>query len=228
MTGNCYIATAKKYFVLSLGCFLIMGLLMGGRCREVQEALARRIAPAVLRFHVLAESDGRQDQEVKLEVRSLILDYVKGQLSPEANRDDTVEFVENHAGEIEAVADRYLRERGMDYQTSVEITNCYFPARAYGRVTFPCGYYDAVRVTLGSGQGHNWWCVIYPQFCFLDVDWEMESESDTETAPDVHDDSEPDILRQILQKDDYLALKDNRPSIAVRFRLQDLCGRFTQ
>ena len=207
MTGNCYIATAKKYFVLSLGCFLIMGLLMGGRCREVQEALARRIAPAVLRFHVLAESDGRQDQEVKLEVRSLILDYVRGQLSPEADRDDTVEFVENHAGEIEAVADRYLRERGMDYQTSVEITNCYFPARAYGNFTFPCGYYDAVRVTLGSGRGHDWWCVMYPPLCFTDA-----------TCCEFPEESR-EILERQLTETEYLSL---RKDVKIKFKLFEL------
>lgn len=228
MIQHVYIERAKKYFVLSLGCFLVMGLLMGGHCREVQEALARRIAPAVLRFHVLAESNGRKDQEVKLEVRSLILDYVREQLSPEAGRDETMEFIENHTREIETAADRYLMERGMDYRTSVEITNCYFPARAYGRVTFPCGYYDAVRVTLGSGQGHNWWCVIYPQFCFLDVDCETETENVLQEGQCVHDDSEPDILRQILQEDDYLSLKDSRPHIAIRFRLQDLCGPLAQ
>lgn len=215
MISNEYMRRAKKYLILSLGCFLVMGLLMGGQCRKVQEALAKRIAPAVLRFHVLAESDGRRDQEVKLQVRSRILDYIREQLSPGADRGDTMEFVEKHAGEIEAAADQYLREQGMNYKARVEITNCYFPARAYGPYTFPCGYYDAVRVTLGSGRGHNWWCVIYPQFCFLDADWKAGA-----AGPETPAGSDP--LQNLLERDDYLALKDDRPQIQIQLRLTDL------
>lgn len=216
--GHGYIQQARKCFFLSLGCFLVMGLLLCGESRRVQEILAARISPAVLRFHVLAESDGRRDQAVKLQVRSLLLDYVRERLPSAADREDTVQFVREHTEEMEAAADRYLRQQGMDYQARLEITSCYFPARAYGNFTFPCGYYDAVRVTLGSGRGHNWWCVMYPQFCFLDVDCEAGT-AGPEDSPG------PDALRSILETDDYAALEDSRPKIQVGFRLADVWRR---
>lgn len=191
---------------------LLLGLLAGGVSRTRQEALAARIAPAVLRFHVLADSDRKEDQEIKLEVRSLILDYLRERLSPDADKTATVDYVRDHTSEIQDLADQYLQACQVPYRSRLQITNCYFPTRSYGRVTFPCGSYDAVRITLGSGRGHNWWCVLYPQFCFLDVTCQTEESSE----------QVPDPLKAILKEDDYQALADPRPQIQIRFLLPQL------
>lgn len=192
---------------LSLGCFLLALIFSQGQARQQQEALAARLAPSVLRFHILAESDARPDQQVKLEIRSLVLDFLKEELSRNADKEKTMACLSQNQEKIEAMANAYLKQRGFDYQASLQLTSCYFPARIYGDYVFPCGYYDAARITLGKGEGHNWWCVLYPQFCFVD-----------EACTSVPKES-ASRLEQELKEDDYLALKNNRPDVEIRFFL---------
>lgn len=195
----------KKYVLLSLSCLLLALILSMGQVRKEQETLAGRLAPSLLRFHILADSDRNEDQQVKLEVRSLILDYMQDHLDRDAGKEETVQYLKDNKTEVEQLADRYLEEKGFGYQAKLELTNCYFPARAYGDMVFPCGYYDAARITLGSGKGHNWWCVLYPRLCFVDAVC-SEVPVDTELA-----------LKGELSEGDYLALRDNRPKIEIRF-----------
>lgn len=195
----------KKYALLSLSCLLLALILSMSQVRTGQEALAGRLSPSLLRFHILANSDDSDDQQVKLQVRSLILDYMQKHLGRDAGKEETIQYLQDHKTEVEQFADRYLAEQGFGYRSSLEITNCYFPARAYGDMVFPCGYYDAARITLGRGKGHNWWCVLYPRLCFVDA---ACSEVPRESR---------EILKQELGEGDYLALRDNRPQIKTRF-----------
>lgn len=193
---------------LALGCmFLFFAfLLQMGAARSSQEALASRIAPHVLRFHILANSDSTADQDVKLEVRSLILDYIQEQLDPAADKADTVRWIAQQKQTLEELANRYLNDRGFSYGSRLQLTRCYFPTRAYGTFTFPCGVYDAARITLGDGKGHNWWCVLYPRFCFLDA-----------ACANVPAESEA-ILQETLNQGDFLALEEHRPDIKIRLK----------
>lgn len=195
----------KKYVLLSLSCLLLALILSMGQVRKEQETLAGRLAPSLLRFHILADSDRNEDQQVKLEVRSLILDYMQDHLDRDAGKEETVQYLKDNKTEVEQLADRYLEEKGFGYQAKLDLTNCYFPARAYGDMVFPCGYYDAARITLGSGKGHNWWCVLYPRLCFVDA---VCSEVPVETEL---------ALKGELSEGDYLALRDNRPHVETRF-----------
>lgn len=196
----------KKYAWLSLTCLLIAMLLSLGQVQKKREALADRLAPSMLRFHILANSDSETDQAVKLEVRSLVLDYMQSHLEPDAGKESTVDYLSAHRADVERLADDYLKERGFHYRASLELTNCYFPSRVYDNLVFPCGYYDAARIILGSGSGHNWWCVLYPRLCFVDA-----------ACSEVPDKTRRQ-LEEMLNQGDYLALQDNRPEIQIRFK----------
>lgn len=197
----------KKYTFWAFACLFLSALCFFCKVRQEQEALAANLAPSVLRFHILADSDRNADQRVKLEVRSLILDYLGQALSPTATKEDTVNYLTEHVTTVEALANEYLKKQGFSYQAQLELTNCYFPMKAYGNMTFPAGYYDAARIILGKGQGHNWWCVLYPRFCFVDATC---SEIPGETLTQ---------LQEGLKQDDYLALQDSRPEVKIRFFL---------
>lgn len=192
---------------LSLGFLLLAILLSMGNLRSRQEALASRIAPSILRFHILANSDSSPDQQVKLEVRSLILDYMQEHLQEASGKQETAAYMETHRTEIEHTANAYLQQQGFEYDARLELTNCYFPTRVYDRLVVPCGYYDAARIILGKGKGHNWWCVLYPRFCFVDAACqEVPRES-------------MGLLQDKLNQDDFLALEDSRPDVTIRFML---------
>ena len=154
---------------LSFLCFLICFLLSMSGIRARDEALAADIAPKILRFHVLANSDSRTDQAVKMEVRDAVLSYLKEVLPEGLDVKETTRWMRGHTEKIRQVAEQKMADLQMKQTVSVAVTTCYFPDRTYGDVTFPAGNYKTLRIELGDAAGHNWWCVLYPNLCFLDT-----------------------------------------------------------
>lgn len=197
----------RRQLALGLGFLFLALLLSMNQVQKQREALAERIAPSLLRFHILANSDSPADQQVKLEVRSLILDYIQELLPDRQGKEETIRCLREQKAAIEETASQYLAQRGYPYKAALEITRCYFPTRVYDNMVIPCGQYDAARITLGKGDGHNWWCVLYPRFCFVDA-----------ACKEIPQESRNQLRNQINQ-DDYLALENHRPDFEFRFRL---------
>lgn len=116
----------------------------------------------LIRLHIIADSDDEDDQNVKLKVRDAVLADVRSRLSNGANRTDIINELDN----IEETALRTLSENGFEYGARAEYGKFEFPRKTYKSMTLPSGEYYGLRVVLGSGQGHNWWCVMYPPLCF--------------------------------------------------------------
>ena len=166
-----------------------------------QEETQKHLAQEVFRFHVLANSDSEKDQNLKLQVRDAVLDYMKEELSEEPEEKQclkqTVQWARTHTDEIRAIGEKTVAAAGEDQSVNVAVTTCYFPDRTYGDVTFPAGNYQALRVELGSAEGHNWWCVLYPNLCFLD-----------KTCAVVSDEGKED-LKGVLTDEEYQLLTDH-------------------
>lgn len=131
--------------------------------------------PGIIRLHVVANSDSPQDQALKLAVRDEIIKTMEGQETLE----DARGYIDSHLDEIEAAAEKVIRERGFDYPASARHKVTFIPEKSYEDLTLPAGNYEALRVTLGRGEGQNWWCVIFPQLCLLG-----ETEEKDDTASD--------------------------------------------
>lgn len=124
----------------------------------------------VLRFRVIANSDNPVDQAVKLDVRDAVLRQLEPKLESASNRGQAIAAVQASLPEIQHVADRVLAAHAnIAYRAHVSLTTTEFPAKAYGSTVLPAGRYRALLVVLGQGQGHNWWCVLYPTLCFIDM-----------------------------------------------------------
>lgn len=153
----------KKYVAAltaaAFGCVLLLGVI---RAQTLQQEISEKI----LRFHVLANSDSSEDQELKLKVRDEVGNYMALQLADISSLEESEEVVSNHLTEIEQLAEGVIREEGYDYPVTASLENCMFPEKTYGEYTFPSGYYEALRVVIGEGEGQNWWCVMYPNLCF--------------------------------------------------------------
>ena len=175
---------------LSFLCFLICFLLSMSGIRARDEALAADIAPKILRFHVIANSDSKEDQELKLKVRDQVLSYIRENAPDHARKEELASWLLSHKEEVVFKAEQTLADSGCEADVDLNLSHDHFPARTYGNAFFPCGYYDAARITIGKGKGRNWWCVLYPGLCFTnsyhtDID-ETASESYSlvfETAP---------------------------------------------
>ena len=145
--------------VITLGVSSVTGFMRD--CAELRQE--------VLRIHILADSDQEADQAVKLQVRDAVLEAINQDFSGDGTLEGTIACLEGEMDRIEETANEVLAEAGMPYQAKAELTEMYFTTREYERngstFSMPAGRYQALRITLGSGEGHNWWCVAYPPMC---------------------------------------------------------------
>lgn len=153
------------------------------------QAQCSEISDEVFRIHILANSDSDADQKLKLAVRDRVLEYTKTLFEDAKSLEIAEEIVSDNLQEIANVAYAEVLENGYDYKVKAEITNMYFNTRYYENYTMPAGEYDALRITLGEGKGHNWWCVMYPSICISSV------ETQDEKAKEVFDEQQYDIVK---------------------------------
>lgn len=226
-----YIMQKIYDFCLSALLILILFLLVMSGLRRKDEDLAARIAPEILRFHVLANSDSPEDQALKLEVKDLLLETIRIGLSkahPELKESDftraqILTHVLDHRSELEQTAVTWIAEHGYSYPVDIRFESCHFPEKTYGDMTFPAGTYDAVRVLIGEGKGQNFWCVLYPALCYMDSTYAIVPDASKTT------------LKSLISEDDFLALmtarhkktgQESSPSrIKIRFKFLEYIGQ---
>lgn len=134
------------------------------------------VAEEVIRLHILADSDSERDQMIKLALRDVLLPYLSAATLGAENKADALAQLTEQCPSLTEVANAFLAKQCAGYTATVSLEQVYFPIRIYGSQTylsedaviFPPGYYDSVQVILGSGKGHNWWCLAYPSLCFID------------------------------------------------------------
>lgn len=123
------------------------------------------ISDRVLRLHVLANSDSQEDQALKLKVRDKVLECSAYMLDDAQDLNQAEALTEQNLQDIQKAAQEEVYRQGYDYPVKVELTSMHFNTRVYETVTLPAGEYDALRVSIGEAQGHNWWCVMFPPMC---------------------------------------------------------------
>lgn len=132
---------------------------------EVFAARCSEVSNEVLRLHIPANSDSVEDQQIKLELRDHVLDIFGSELSDCGDLAQAETRAAELLPEIERECTDFLTEHGFDYGAKAELVTMRFTTREYERLILPAGEYRALRITLGSGEGKNWWCVIFPQLC---------------------------------------------------------------
>lgn len=131
------------------------------------------LADQVLRLHVVANSDDAADQAVKLMVRDAVLAQATPLLEGATDSAAAERVLASHLEELEQTARDVLREQGFEDGAAVSITDQWFPTRQYGSFALPAGRYRALKVTIGRGEGQNWWCVVFPPLCLAAVTEEV-------------------------------------------------------
>lgn len=172
---------------------------------EVQQGIAKEI----FRLHVVANSDTEEDQNLKLHVKTKIVDYLEGILGEDRSLEATREAVKTHLDEIEEAAGQVIADEGYDYPVAAAVEKTYFPDKTYGDCTFPAGEYEALNVKIGKAEGHNWWCVLYPSLCFLDESHGIVSEEKKED------------LREVLTEEEFLTIlndPEKRDQVKIGFK----------
>ena len=128
-------------------------------------AQCKNVSDNVFRLHILANSDSETDQNLKLRVRDKVLEYTECLYKNADNLQNAEQLTKESLQDIANVAQKEVFDNGYSYQVKAEVRKIHFDTRYYENVTMPSGDYEALRITIGEGKGHNWWCVMYPSLC---------------------------------------------------------------
>lgn len=128
-------------------------------------AQCKNISNDVFRLHILANSDSEKDQALKLKVRNRVLKYTENIYKKAKNKEQAEALTIKNLQSIADIAKSEVEKNGYNYSVKAEVSHMYFSTRYYDKVTMPSGFYNALRITIGKGEGHNWWCVMYPSLC---------------------------------------------------------------
>ena len=193
----------------------VMLLALLGMQYVKNQRIQEQIAGKVLRFHVLANSDTAEDQNLKLAVRDAVGSRMAELLSDVPDREACEQVVEAHLPEIAETAQAVVREAGYEYEVHAAIEETEFPSKTYGKFTFPAGKYEALRVVIGEGEGHNWWCVMYPNLCFSGSMYRIDNDTNGEK------------LEQVLSPEEYKVVMESK-DYKIRFRFLKFLDHLTE
>ncbi len=148
---------------LSVIIGMALAVFCAGFCDFAEEY--RDITGSVFRLHIPANSDSMADQYIKLKVRDAVLEETADIFSGNLSAEEAAAAAENDLDRIKGIAERVLRENNCRLPVKCEVTEMFFDDRAYGSINMPAGKYLALRISIGSGEGKNWWCVMFPPLC---------------------------------------------------------------
>jgi stage II sporulation protein R len=161
-------ANMKWAYRILTGGLLLLGLLFYASLPAAVSETSVSGA-GLIRLHVLANSDSEADQALKRKVRDEIIEAMAPEFLAAGDIDSARQIARANLDRIELIARRTIQAEGMDYPVTAELDTFPFPTKHYGAFVLPAGDYEAVRVVIGSGGGTNWWCVLFPPLCFVDM-----------------------------------------------------------
>lgn len=158
-----------RIWEISLMLALCVTLCLGTWAQARQES----ISGSLVRLHVLAVSDDSNEQRIKLNVRDSVLSYISPKLEDAESPDEAKRIISSELDGIKSAAETAAEGRPV----KVTLTQEYYPTRDYGSFSLPAGRYESLRVILGEGEGHNWWCVVFPPLCLTAAESDSAVES---------------------------------------------------
>ena len=194
----------KMVIILSFLLFAYTTICAVSYCENVSS----NIADSVFRLHVIANSDDKVDQDLKYVVRDNLIDYMNNLCKDCKSKEEAIDIAKTHQEDFYKIASDTIKENGFDYTVKIEIGNFEFPTKHYGDISLPAGFYDALKVEIGEAKGQNWWCVMFPPLCFVDI-----------SSGIVPDDSKH-VMEDSMSEEEFALVSDNsNPEIKFKFKL---------
>lgn len=191
----------------------IMTVTISGEAKKIN-TLSSNYKDKLIRFHVLANSDTKDDQELKLKVRDGIIAYLQPKLVDSKSIKQSEQIIKDKYEEIEKIGKNIIEKNGYNYDIKVGIEYTNFPTKQYSSIVLPSGEYKALRIIIGEGKGKNWWCVMFPPLCFVD---EENGVIDKETD---------EKLKELLTEEEYKLIthKEDKDinKVKVKFKLVEI------
>lgn len=201
----------SKKVKYSLILIILLGIYIFISAISYVTAVSGELENSIFRLHVIANSDSNEDQNLKYIVRDKLIEYMNEISVSAQNKEAAIKIANEHLDDFYRIAKQTIEENGYDYDVTVEIGNFAFPTKTYGDISFPAGNYDALRVKIGSAQGQNWWCVMFPPLCFVNVSSGVVPEESKE------------LLKEEMSDEEYSIISDQTSSeIKFKFKIIEL------
>ena len=207
----------SKYLKYKLGIFLLVTFFVFGVFVSIYintDKVLSDVSDKIIRLHVVANSDSPEDQQLKLQVRDKVINTMSGRFEGLKDITEVKSAIEKSLGEIETIARGAIEENGKLYGVKAVFSKIDFPTKVYGNLTLPAGSYQALNIVIGEGEGKNWWCVMFPPLCFIDV------------AHGVVPEKTMKELKESLTDEEYRLLLSSRTEeeipVKLRFKIVEL------
>ncbi|WP_415342342.1 stage II sporulation protein R [Clostridium perfringens] len=205
----------KILSVLFLGviCLFVVGSFFNTRqaLGVTEENIVEDISEKLIRFHVLANSDSDIDQDLKLRVKDEVLKYISPILNESQSLEESREILKREDKNIIKIAEDYIKSQGFDYTVETTLTRENFPVKEYGNIVLPQGEYEAYRILIGEGKGQNWWCVMFPPLCFIDVTKGQVAYDETEKK-----------MKDVLSEEEFKSVNKKENNVKFGLKVIDL------
>lgn len=200
--------------ILSLVAIIsIMTISISGEVKKISNA-SQDYKDKLIRFHVIANSDSDEDQNLKLKVRDAVINYLQPKLLESESIEESELIIKREYSELEKISKNIILQKGYNYDVKIGIDYSEFPTKQYSNVVLPAGEYKALKIIIGEGSGKNWWCVMFPPLCFVD---EEKGIIDKDTD---------DKLREVLTEEEYnlIAQKTSNQTnrVQIKFKIVEI------
>ena len=199
--------------ILGVMCLFIVGSSLNTRqaLGVIEENVVEDISEKLIRFHVLANSDSDIDQDLKLRVKDEVLKYISPILNESQSLEESREILKREDKNIIKIAEDYIKSQGFDYTVETTLTRENFPVKEYGNIVLPQGEYEAYRILIGEGKGQNWWCVMFPPLCFIDVTKGQVAYDETEKK-----------MKDVLSEEEFKSVNKKENNVKFELKVIDL------
>lgn len=195
----------KKFILISI-LFILFFIISA---TSYANTISNNLSDTFFRLHIIANSDSKEDQELKLKIRDEITEYMNALIKTEENlsKQDIINICNNNLIEFENIAKKVINDNGFSYSVKTSISNSLFPTKEYGNISLPSGNYDALKIEIGTASGQNWWCSLFPPICFIDISSGIISEESEE------------YLKENLSSEEFSIVTEDSKEVKLKFKI---------
>ncbi|KXZ38893.1 stage II sporulation protein R [Alkalithermobacter thermoalcaliphilus JW-YL-7 = DSM 7308] len=197
----------KSFIIIIIPIFLFVSL--GIYLKDIYQNKENYKAK-LIRFHVIANSDSKEDQDLKLKVRDKVIEYLSPMLENSKSIEETKQIIKENIENIKSIAKQEVLGNDLDYDVAVELGYSNFPTRKYSNIVLPAGNYQTLKVIIGDGIGKNWWCVMFPPLCFIDIN------------SGITDQKTEQNLKSVLTDEEYSMIVVDTNEVKLKFKIVEV------
>lgn len=218
-----------KYKKLILTLLFIIAFVYIGHTM-IEESFAKKYNDKLIRFHIRANSDNEEDQNLKLKIRDEILEEMEEKFSDTKSLNESRNIIKENMDKMKEITEKVIDREGKDYEVAVTLGQDKFPTRKYGDLVLPAGDYETLLITIGEGKGQNWWCVMFPPLCFVDIThsvaYNVEEDIEKVTIEPYYEET-----KNKLGKEEPLEEKEENeeePKLKLKWKVGELFKQLTE